>query len=373
MDLPRRPLPHAVATLSAACVLLLACAPSARPAGPGAAPAAAPAGAPAAPAAAPAGANALAQAKALSLDELHQRALAEGGTLSFYATLSQDNKAVPAFEQRFPGIKVQHIDSTGDKLVTRVVTEARGGKVLADIFQSSVDYMYQVNQAGLFAQETPPEALALPEEFRGSYWSGTFSNFDVPAWNTNLVRPDEAPRVFEDFADPRWQGRLIIDARSADVLMSLAVRKYGSDEPAIELFRKIAANNPEFHRGHSELAEMLVAGQAAACPTCSAHHYPARMKKGAPVDYSLAEGVTALSGNAILKDAPHPYTAMLWARWSVTEAGQQAYAETGRVPALPSVPPIEKLRPERTYTLTPEDHASLSKYERLYKEIFGLR
>ena len=35
----------------------------------------------------------------------------------------------------------------------------------------------------------------------------------------------------------------------------LAKYKYKSDEKAIALMKLIAANNPEFHRGHSQLVE----------------------------------------------------------------------------------------------------------------------
>src|SRR5687767_7218095 len=312
MRVRRRPASWMVAGLVVASLVLGACAPGARPAAPaGPAPAPPPAAA-AAPAPAPpppAATDPLAAARGMPLDELHQKALAEGGTLSLYSTLSQPNPIVPAFERRFPGVKVDLVDSTTDKLVSRIVAEARGGKVLADVFGGAVESLAQLNQQGLLAREVPPEALAYPEDLRGPYWVATFLIVTVPAWNTNLTRPDEAPRRFEDFGDPRWKGRLIADARDADVFMALATRKYGSDEQAAEVLRRIAANQPEFHRGHSELAELLVAGHAAACPTCSAHHFPGRMRRGAPVDYSLAEGVAQTSGAGILKDAPHPYTA----------------------------------------------------------------
>jgi len=74
-------------------------------------------------------------ARSQSLDELHKTALKEGGALNFYATLAQINAAriLPVFEKRFPGIKVNHVDATSDKLVARAVTEARGGKTLGDV------------------------------------------------------------------------------------------------------------------------------------------------------------------------------------------------------------------------------------------------
>ena len=87
-----------------------------------------------------------------------------------------------------------------------------------------------------------------------------------------------------------------------ELLVGLAKYKFKSDEKAIALLRKMAANNVQFHRGHSAIAELLVAGQAVACVTCFSHHYPPRIKKGAPVDYMLSEGVAAISGGVLLGD-----------------------------------------------------------------------
>src|SRR6266511_4358893 len=81
-----------------------------------------------------------------SLDELHKLALKEGGTLNFYGTLAQINaeKILPVFEKRFPGIKVNHVDATADKLAARAITEARGGRVLVDVFQMALENVLQV-------------------------------------------------------------------------------------------------------------------------------------------------------------------------------------------------------------------------------------
>ncbi len=68
------------------------------------------------------------------------------------------------------------------------------------------------------------------------------------------------------------------------------------------MWRKIAANNVEFHSGHSQLAELLVAGQAAVCLTCYSHHYPSRIKKGAPVNYMLSEGVASINGDGCFQE-----------------------------------------------------------------------
>ncbi len=352
-------------------LLATACGPGARP-GPGAAGGRTAAGAGDAPAAA--APNAFAVAKTLPLDELYAKAKDEGGTLSFYSTMATVNadKILPAFEQRFPGVKVEFVNGTADKLVARAVSEARGGKVLGDVFNASVDYVLQLNQQRLLLQDIPTEAQAIPEDERGTYWFASDLQFIVPAWNTNLVRPDEAPTQFDDFADPKWKNRLIAEPRDVELFLALA-RKHGSEEQAAAVLRAIAANNVEFHKGHSDLAELVVAGQAAACITCYAHHYPARMKKGAPVDFMRTEGIGQVVATAAFQDAPHPYTAMLWERWTASAEGQQAYAEGGRAPARPDVPALDDISPAHIYALGPDDMAQVSQYEKTWKEIFQLR
>jgi iron(III) transport system substrate-binding protein len=310
-----------------------------------------------------------------TLDEVYKRALTEGGTLNFYATLAQVNAAsiLPAFEKRFPGIKVNHVDATSDQLAARIIAESRGGKIIADIFQTLLDGMMRVQNQGLFLEKLYPEAAAFPEELKGTKWVATDLIYIVPAWNTSKIKKEEEPKQFEDFAEPRWKNIVIAEPRDFQLLLGLAKHKYKSDEKAVALLKRIAANNLEFHKGHSQLAELLVAGQAAACLTCYTHHFPVRKRKGAPIDYMLTEGTGDIDATAIMKNAPHPNTALLFARWTASEDGQKVYAQGGRLPAHPKVEPVEKTRPAKVYPLGEQDIKDYPKYEKLWKEIFGLR
>ena len=224
--------------------------------------------------------------QAQTLDEVYKRALTEGGTLNFYATLAQVNAAsiLPVFEKRFPGIKVNHVDATSDQLAARVIAESRGGKVVADVFQTLLDGMIRVQSHGLFLDKLYPEAAEYPAELKGTTWVATDLIYIVAAWNTTKIKKQDEPKQFDDFADPRWKNQLIAEPRDFQLLLGLAKHKYKSDEKAVALLKRIADNNVQFHKGHSQLAELLVAGQAAACVTCYSHHYPSRKRKGAPVD-----------------------------------------------------------------------------------------
>jgi len=310
-----------------------------------------------------------------SLDEIHKKALKEGGTLNFYGTLAQINAAriLPVFEKKFPGIKINHVDATSDKLVARAVTEARGGRTLGDVLQIPLENVVQAHDQKLLLETKLPESAEYPDGAKGSFWTASDLQFFVAAWNTNLVKKEEEPKSFDDFADPKWKNRLIAEPRDLEMLLAFAKYKFKSDEKAIAFWKRVALNNVEFHKGHSQLAELLVAGQAAVCITCYSHHYPTRIKKGAPLNYMLTEGVASINGTAIFKDAPHPNTAMLFARWIASLEGQKAMAQGGRTPAHPKVEPVDKTRTEKIYFVSAADLKEFPKYEKIWKEIFRLR
>ena len=264
----------------------------------------------------------LVPAQTETIDELYKKALKEGGVLNCYCSLAQINaeKIYPVFEKRFPGIKINHVDATSDKLSARAITEARGGKTIADVVEFGLEDINKIHEQGLILEKVPPEAAQYPANLRGTYWVANNLIFFVGAWNTEKVKKEEEPKYLDDFGDPRWKGRLIAEPRDYEIIIALT-HKHKSLEKARAVLARIAANNVEFHKGHSQLAELLVAGQAAACFTCYSHHYPSRKRKGAPVDYMLSEGAAGIIGVAVMKNAPHQNTAWLFNRWAASEEG----------------------------------------------------
>jgi iron(III) transport system substrate-binding protein len=199
-----------------------------------------------------------------SLDQLYEKAKQEGGKLTLYAPLSARTAEVilPAFMKRFPGVTINHIDSTSDKLIARVVSELRGGRVLADVMSGALTYIPQMLEQKFLAPLAIPEAAVYSDQMKGESWVATDTQYYVAGWNTGLVKKGEEPKSFEDLANPRWKGNLMGEPRDFQLLVGFAKMKYKNDEKAIDLFKKIAANQVEFHRGHSQLAEFLVVGRA---------------------------------------------------------------------------------------------------------------
>src|SRR5688500_14829861 len=99
--------------------------------------------------------------KVESLEEVYEKAKKEGRVVVYMATSAKTEEVVfAAFEKRFPGIKVNHVNATADQLVTRAVAEARGGKIIADVISGTQNYITQLREQNMLLD------IALPEDQR---------------------------------------------------------------------------------------------------------------------------------------------------------------------------------------------------------------
>ena len=127
--------------------------------------------------------------KGESLDALYQRAKAEGRVVIYAAASTNTEQMVfPAFEKRFPGIKVNHVNATADKLLARAIAEARGGKTLGDVMSGTLNYVAQAREQGLLRDLNLPEAGAYPAALKGPDWVATDTEYFIAAWNTSRVK-----------------------------------------------------------------------------------------------------------------------------------------------------------------------------------------
>ena len=297
---------------------------------------------------------------AQSIDETYKQALKEGGAINVYGTLTPDTatKVLPMFEKRFPGIKTVNTGASSDQIVARAISEARGGRTIGDVFHMNLENVMQVHEQGLVLEKIPPEADVFASHLKGTYWVATRLNTLVAAWNTQLVSKADEPQSFEAFAEPKWKGKLLAEPRDAEIMIAFAEQRYKNADKAIALFKRIAANGVEFHSGHPQLVELLMAGQGSVCLTCN---------------YLRSLGVGLISATAVFKNAPHPNTAWLFHRWAASDEGQKAFGIEGRVPANPKVEAAESVGLTTVYGLGEKEYREFAKYEKIWKQVFSLR
>jgi len=263
------------------------------------------------------------------------------GALTLYTSFAEKDlpPLVDAFEKRY-GIKLRVWRSASENVLQRTVTEARAGRHEVDAVHSSAIEMEALYREGILQPVAPPHGAPLLEgalrPHRG--WIATYLSFWVQAYNTNLVRKDELPRRYEDLLDPRWKGKLGIEARVPDWYSALVTDM--GEEKGIRFFRSLVAKNGISVRGgHTLLNNLVVAGDVPLALTMYQYIVEGAKRKGAPVDWIVLEpAIGRMSGAGIARHAAHPNAALLFYEFMLSREAQQVLLSRDYVPTLASLP-----------------------------------
>jgi iron(III) transport system substrate-binding protein len=125
------------------------------------------------------------------------------------------------FQKRYPGIQVRYTPGGGTQHATRILSERRAGRFLADMVMGGAS-TFQVYPQGTF--DPIRSLLLLPEVTDKSAWLGGDLSFvdakgtDVLsamgsvgerlAYNTKLI-DSKAIRAWRDLLDPKWKGKIV--------------------------------------------------------------------------------------------------------------------------------------------------------------------
>lgn len=315
---------------------------------------------------------------AVDLKALEEAARKEGQVV-VYSSFNVDefDKVYPLFEKRYPGIKVEHVRATGEALIQRLVTEARGGRTIADVLETNGFDVYNAISVGLLEAWQAPEAAAFPASLKEAQglWTSTRQNTDVIGYNTDLVPKGQEPKSYDDLTDPKWKGKILIEAEDYEMYAALIHGKFGGDVArATDWLKKIMANQPELHKGHTETTELLAAGQGAIFLGAYGHRIESLKKKSAPLDWVKSEGCQLLQVGGVMKGAPHPSAARLFLNWLLGPEGQQAVSDIGRIPSRPGVKLDAPLLPDgvKWYPSRPEMAKDYAQYQKVWNETLGL-
>ncbi len=273
--------------------------------------------------------------------KLYEAAKAEG-KISLYSSLNTDDakKILPVFEAKFPGVKVDHTRASGETLVQRVVTEKKAGQDLFDVVESNLFEVKFVVDQGY----TQPYKVASWEDFpaavkdpSGAYMGARMNN-DLPGINTTKVKPGDI-KTWKDLCDLKYKGHVAVE--QSDVVIYSSLRKILGDAEAQTVIKCIAANQPSLRSGHTEMANLLAAGEFWVTLSSNGHRL-AQLKNedNKPVDWVRTNPIiTDTQPMALANKPPHPNAAKLFMEWFASPDGQKAIQSTGRVPASSKVTP----------------------------------
>jgi len=269
---------------------------------------------------------------------LLERARQEGSVVVYTSLAPTESKPLAeAFEKKY-GIKVELWRALSDKVVQRVVTEAQARKNTVDVVETNGPEMEMIAREKLLAEIHSPHLQDLPAAAIPPHrtWYPDRMNFFVVAYNTAKVQRSEIPAGYEGFLDPKWKGRIGIEATDAEWMATL-IKAWGN-EKGMDYFRKLAAMKPDVRKGHVLLAELIAAGEVPVGLTVYNSNVESLKKRGAPIDFVPVQPVAARpQGIGVAKNAPHPHAALLFVDFVISPEGQRLFESMGRVPASTAV------------------------------------
>lgn len=189
--------------------------------------------------------------------------LAEGARkeaeVSVYTSLTAEEIGAlsAAFEQRY-AVKVKAWRSGSENILRRVTTEARAKRQDVDVVETNGPELEALVRENLLqALRSTHQRDLLPQALQPhGRWLGSRINLFVQAWNTRLVAREELPKTYAELTNPKWKGKLGIEAEDADWFMT-AIKELG-EERGLRIFREIAqVNGFSVRKGHTLLAGLV--------------------------------------------------------------------------------------------------------------------
>jgi iron(III) transport system substrate-binding protein len=261
------------------------------------------------------------------------------GSLTVYSSMNEQ-EGLPLWKmfEDAAGVKVNYVRSSDSIILSRIAIENRARQRSWDLAVTTT-----VNRLpnDALLQFDPPQAQGLIPQARdpNRRWYGVYANYNMPAYNTNLVKSSELPRSYEEFLDRKgWAGKIALDDTD-DEWLSAMITHYG-EERGRKLLKDIASVlEPVMVDGHLALARSVGAGEYWLALNNYASLTVNVQLSGAPIDFWALDPVALFFGSVgVSSQAPHPKAALLGANFLLSREAEQFLTKRGRMPTRPDVP-----------------------------------
>ena len=261
------------------------------------------------------------------------------GVLNLYTVVEVgvSKPVADAFEKKYR-IRVNLTRAASERLMTRFVTEARAGKADADIMENDAAELTWLGSQGFLELVSSPHLERYPQNIvgPGRFWFGSRYTFYVLGYNSQLVSPQDLPKTYEDLLNPKWKGKMMIEAEDVDWFAALW--NHWGEQKGSEYFKKLGQQDLLVRRGHTNITQLLSAGEAPLAITIYNHQVERLKKGGGPIEWVALEPVVSrLGGVAVVKSAPHPAASLLYFDFIFSMEGQNVLRNAGRSPTDPQV------------------------------------
>lgn len=257
---------------------------------------------------------------------LEEGARKEGALTFWPSSIGDINDQWKAeFEKKYPFINVTVFRADSAALNNKIYAEYGAGKYTVDVFETS-----PITMSGSWIKDQllqpfwSPELEAYPTEIKqpDGYYCQVLSAGCSMGFNTKTVSKEEAPKSWDDLLDPKWKGRMAVPSSSTSLYWVGAVE---AAKGADYLKNLVKTQEIRMVNGSGQaVLDLVASGEVEMCPSIFAGQVRDLLSANpnASVDWVPIPPVLMIGQAAALASKPpHPYSAMLFIDYLLSEAG----------------------------------------------------
>ena len=266
--------------------------------------------------------------------ELIAAAKKEGQIIYYTSTdLPVAEKVAKAFEAKYPGIAVRTERTGAERVFQRIGQEYSSNIHAVDVVNSSdASHFIVWKRDGILLPYVPEDVAKFPAEHRDI--DGQFASFrvwlSIIAYNTSMVKVEEAPKSFADLLDPKWKGKIVKAHPGYSGTIMTATYQMQRDL-GWGFFEQLAKQNIMQVQSSADPPKKLDLGERAVMADGNEYNIFQMKEAGRPVEPVYAtEGSPLIIGpNGIFKSSPNPNAAKLFQAFCLGREAQQLIIDVG--------------------------------------------
>lgn len=278
------------------------------------------------------------------------------------------------FEKKY-GIRVEYWRASSTKVMDRALTEWRAGRPGADVIEGNRGVQLIMKKQGLFAKYIPPSSEKFPAQFKEP--DGLITPWRVLPisilYNTELLKPADLPKRFEDLLNPKWKGKIGMPdpSRHTTTAQFLQNLEKIMGEKWLDFVRALAKQQPHLVESLAPVTDIIIRGET---PVGITYIKYVKQYKG-PTDYVLMDKHLADANYVSFSaKAPHPNAGKLYMDYVTSQEAQRAIAklegEFALYPGvLPDIRDADKVI-ARTIFMDAPTEEEFKKLRDLFRQIF---
>jgi len=263
------------------------------------------------------------------------------GKLAFYTAMDLPvaEKFAKAFEAKYPGVAVRVERSGAERVFQRIAQEQASNIRAVDVVNTAdAAHLIVWKRSGWLDAYVPEDvARHFPAEHRDPDGTSALTRVWLSSlgYNTNLVKPEDAPKSFADLLDPKWSGKMVKAHPAYSGTIMTATFQIARDL-GWGYLEKLAKQKIMQVQSSTDPPKKLALGERAVMADGNDYNLIQLKERGQPVEVVYpSEGTPFVTGpTAIFKSAPSPNAARLFQSYLHSREGQQLLVDFARQHSL---------------------------------------